>query len=346
MMQQRALQVVNTDAGAMDVYRLGQTLAKSGYFADTKEEAQAVAKILYGQELGVPPVSAMLGIHIIQGKPAPSAGLMAAIIKRSGRYTYRVRRIDAEACELEFFERGESIGVSSFTVKDAQAAELTTGRNSHSWRHFARNMLFARALSNGARWYCPDVFGGPVYTPDELGAVIDGRTGEVLTLDAVVTEASRQTQTQAEQRQAALGNATHWIDGEVTREPELPEEPPFGADDLYPPMAQASIPKGRTGDRTLANEARRDIQASARRETNGEPLKATEPQVKACIAIPRAKYDLTEDQAMSLCERRFGEGIYPHNLTRRQASEWIDEIKAGSDLIDAFLQETREGSDS
>jgi hypothetical protein len=30
-------------------------------------------------------------------------------------------------------------------------------------------MLYARALSNGAKWYCPDVFGGPIYTPDELG---------------------------------------------------------------------------------------------------------------------------------------------------------------------------------
>jgi hypothetical protein len=30
-------------------------------------------------------------------------------------------------------------------------------------------MLFARALTNGARFYCPDIFGGAVYTPEELG---------------------------------------------------------------------------------------------------------------------------------------------------------------------------------
>ena len=40
---------------------------------------------------------------------------------------------------------------------------------------FARNMLFARAISNGARWYCPDLFSGnPVYVPEELGAIVDG----------------------------------------------------------------------------------------------------------------------------------------------------------------------------
>ena len=40
---------------------------------------------------------------------------------------------------------------------------------------FPRNMLFARAISNGARWYCPDLFNGnAVYVPEELGAVVDG----------------------------------------------------------------------------------------------------------------------------------------------------------------------------
>lgn len=29
-------------------------------------------------------------------------------------------------------------------------------------------MLLSRALTNGARWYCPDVFNGPIYTPEEL----------------------------------------------------------------------------------------------------------------------------------------------------------------------------------
>ena len=47
------------------------------------------------------------------------------------------------------------------------------------YKGFARNMLFARAMSNGARWFTPDVFGGPVYTPDELGAEVNEQ-GEVV----------------------------------------------------------------------------------------------------------------------------------------------------------------------
>jgi hypothetical protein len=56
-------------------------------------------------------------------------------------------------------------------MEDAKRANLTGKDN---WTKYPRNMLFARALSNGQKWYAPDVFNGAtVYTPDELGAVTD-----------------------------------------------------------------------------------------------------------------------------------------------------------------------------
>jgi hypothetical protein len=51
-------------------------------------------------------------------------------------------------------------------MADARTAQLG-GQN---YQKFPRNMLFARAMTNGARIHCPDVFVGSVYTPDELGA--------------------------------------------------------------------------------------------------------------------------------------------------------------------------------
>jgi len=57
-------------------------------------------------------------------------------------------------------------------MADAKAAGLDQKDN---WKKYKRNMLFARALSNGQKWYAPDVFNGAtVYTPDELGADVDG----------------------------------------------------------------------------------------------------------------------------------------------------------------------------
>lgn len=153
-----------------DVHRLGETLARSGYFKDTRDAAQAVVKILYGAEIGLGPVQAMMGVHIIEGKPAPGAALVAALIKRSGKYTYRVRRWDATGCELEFFERvegkWESLGPASFDEADAKRASLL-GRG--PWKSFPKAMYFARAVTVGGRTYTPDIFGGAVYDPEEFG---------------------------------------------------------------------------------------------------------------------------------------------------------------------------------
>src|SRR4028118_1865462 len=68
--------------GGMDMQSLGRVLAQSGYFKDVRSEAQAIVKVLYGQEIGVGPVSSLMGIHIIEGKPAPSSNLVATMVKR------------------------------------------------------------------------------------------------------------------------------------------------------------------------------------------------------------------------------------------------------------------------
>jgi len=158
--------------------QLGDVLAKSGFFEDSRQAAQAVVKVLAGREIGVGPIASMTGIHIIKGKPAIGANLIASAIKRSGRYNYRIRKHDNTICEIEFFEmadhKWESVGVSTFSIEDARKA------GTQNLDKFSRNMLFARAISNGARWYTPDIFGGtPVYTPEEMGAVVDG-DGDVI----------------------------------------------------------------------------------------------------------------------------------------------------------------------
>lgn len=159
--------------GGMDVMTLGNVLAQSGYFADARQAAQAVVKVLAGRELGFGPIASMTGIHIISGKPAIGANLMAMAVKRSGKYTYKVTVLTDEVCRLEFYERNgdkwEQLGPSEFTRQDATKAGVK------NLDRFPRNMLFARALSNGVRWYCPDALAMTTYTPEEL----DGELVEV-----------------------------------------------------------------------------------------------------------------------------------------------------------------------
>lgn len=145
-----------------EVMSIGKAFAESGMFPDIKSAAQAVVKISAGQEIGIPPFAAMSGIHIIQGKPTIGAGVMASCVKGSGKYDYRVVESTEQVCSIDFFQGKEKIGNSTFTIADAKKA------GTKNIDKFPKNMLFARAMSNGVKWFTPDVFAGPVYTPEEF----------------------------------------------------------------------------------------------------------------------------------------------------------------------------------
>ena len=179
-----------------DVRVVAEQFAISSYF-DAKGNsptaiAQILTKIMAGRELGYGPFASVNGIHVIQGKPSVSANMMAAAVKASGRYDYRVRKMDDEGVAVEFFEvvggKRESLGVSSFTKKDADKA------GTQNMNKFPRNMMFARAMSNGVKWFCPDVFNGSaVYVPEELGAEVDS-DGNVIDVQPRVIEQEAQPQ--------------------------------------------------------------------------------------------------------------------------------------------------------
>jgi len=150
---------------ATEIMSIGKAFAESGMFPDIKSAAQAIVKIQAGAELGIAPFSAMSGIHIISGKPTIGAGVMAAMVKASGKYNYRVTEQTDKVCSIDYYEGAEMIGTSTFTIEDAKKA------GTKNTDKFPRNMLFARAMSNGVKWYTPDVFAGPVYVPEEMESV-------------------------------------------------------------------------------------------------------------------------------------------------------------------------------
>lgn len=172
--------VKQTPIGSIDdLSRVAKMLAISNYF-DAKGDsnvaiAQIATKIMAGQEMGYGPFASVQGIHVIQGRPTLSANIMAAAVKAHPKYDYRVRKMSDTEVVIEFFEGDESLGTSSFTVEEARKAQTK------NLDKFPRNMLFARAMSNGVRWYCPDVFNGnTVYTPEEFDVAVDATTGNII----------------------------------------------------------------------------------------------------------------------------------------------------------------------
>jgi len=166
-----------------EIATISEAFAKSGLFADAKDASQALVKIYAGQEIGLPPFAAMSGIHVIQGKPVMGAGLIASRVKGSGKYDYKVKEHTEKICSIDFFQmemrpgglHPVDIGNSTFTIEDAKKA------GTKNLDKFPKNMLFARAISNGVKWYCPDVFAGPIYVPEEMAQVTEDAPATITT---------------------------------------------------------------------------------------------------------------------------------------------------------------------
>jgi len=148
-----------------DVQKTAEIMVASGFFKDATDVAKACVKIMAGQELGISPMAAMRGIHIVEGQPQIGAHLMGAMIKRSGKYDYDVTRQDNEACSIKFLRGDAELGTSTFTMEDAKRAGLA-GRG--QWNKYPAAMLYSRTLSQGARMYCPDIFLGSIYYEGEI----------------------------------------------------------------------------------------------------------------------------------------------------------------------------------
>ena len=188
---------------------LGKMLGASGYFPDAQSAAQAAVKVMAGAELGIKPIAAMTGIYIVKGRVMLGATLLASLVDQHPDYSFEVEKLDGEGCAISFFKGEKQIGISTFSAADAKR-QVTQNTDK-----FPRNMYFARAMSNGVKWYCPGVLGGlPIYTE-----------GEVEDTDAPLREGTTET--------AKLSAVLDAVEGAGEPDPQDPAEDPFldtGAD--------------------------------------------------------------------------------------------------------------------
>ena len=162
-----SLQVSSVD----DLARLARVFAASGLFGRAGNQdtqiAECAIRLMAGMEAGFSPFASATGVHIINGRPAFSANLLAQAVRRHPDYDYRVLEKTAQLCRIRFLSRGETLGEELFTIEMAERAGLL---KNPTWRSYPEAMLFSRALTAGMRTHCPDALGGhPAYTPEELG---------------------------------------------------------------------------------------------------------------------------------------------------------------------------------
>lgn len=167
-------------------FRIGAAAARAGNYK-SKNEAELALRVKYGMEMGLGPATALQSVAIINGSPALTAGAIASKLAAHPEYDYEVTEHTEDKCTIVVhrFKRGEwrACPPSTFTMADAEKAGLV---RQGPWKQYPKNMVFARALTNAARWHAAEVFGGPIYTPDELGAEVDG-DGEVVSVPETVS---------------------------------------------------------------------------------------------------------------------------------------------------------------
>lgn len=140
-----------------------------------------------GAMMGIHPLEALSGIHLIEGRWTISSGLMSSLVRQAGHKlrvsesgswkdgTYVARCVIVRSDDPEFEH------VAEFGHEDAVFAGLVNKKG--PWSSYPKSMAKARAISACARAAAEDALGGARYTPEELGAEVDGE-GEVIVMDA------------------------------------------------------------------------------------------------------------------------------------------------------------------
>lgn len=151
-----------------DAMLLG-AMIQSGYFKDATSISKAITKALIGQSMGMGLVQSMNSLYVIDGRVAMDSHAIRNTAVMAG-YTIKTLTLDENKCALEWSVRKdgkeEVLGISEYTWEDATKAGLVDKQN---WRKFPKDMLFARAITRGARMYANQAFANqPVYERDEL----------------------------------------------------------------------------------------------------------------------------------------------------------------------------------
>lgn len=156
-----------------EVRSLSKAFAQSSLLPDALrgKEADVFVSIMAGAELGLPPMVALRGVHVVKGRPVLAADTMVGIVLGSGLAEYFVCvEENANAVTYETKRKGSPHPqVCTWTMEDARAAGLIGGDN---WKKYPRAMLKARCKAMLARDAYPDVLAG-CYEPDEAREFTD-----------------------------------------------------------------------------------------------------------------------------------------------------------------------------
>lgn len=283
-----------------------------------RQPANLLFAIEYAEMLQLPPMAAITGIHVIEGKPSASAALISALVRRAG-HRLRVKGNGVKAvAQIVRSDDPEFTFESEWTIERAQQAGLT---GKAVWKNYPAAMLKARAISEVARDACEEALSGMHYTPEELGAEVDA-DGEIV-VEQVRDE--RPAHRPGMSLREAAGQKATTDTAVCDRCAGRPAEP---GEDLCADCAievRATLAKGR------ASASSQDIPDAEVVEDKPERGTITDAQVKKLAVAMKAAGITDRDDALAYVMSVIGRDVASRNeLSKEEASLVIEKL---NDLI-------------
>lgn len=228
-----------------DYDQLGQALARTDFVpqAFRGKPEQVTAAMMYGREIGLPPLTTLQNTHVIHGRVGMYAEQLRAMILAAG-HEYEIEESTSDRCVISGRRKGSDRWIShTYTMDQAKLAGLY-GQN-EQYRKRPVEMLLARASGIMAHAQFPDVIRG-------MGALEEMDGAEP---DAPPPAAEQPKSTSTVQRKPRAGKAAAAIEpaaeikGEQGPESFIPAEP-----GLPPLPGEESAPTSVRDEPTRRNE--------------------------------------------------------------------------------------------
>ena len=155
-------------------------LANSGLLPSQfrKQPGNVLYAVEYGEMLGLAPMAAITGIHVIEGKPTASAGLISALVRRAGHKLRVFGDAKSATCQIVRCDDPDFTFEVTWTLRrnsDGNPSAEDAGLlGKDVWKKYGASMLKSRAITQCARDACEEALFGLHYTAEEFGAEVDG----------------------------------------------------------------------------------------------------------------------------------------------------------------------------
>jgi hypothetical protein len=221
------------------------------------------AAILYGREVGLPPMTALSQIAVVEGRPGLSAEAMRALVLAAGHEITFDESTTAKCVIRGRRHRTNTWTTVEWTLDMAQRAGLIRPRS--AWTTYPRNMLQARATTELCRLVFPDVIHG-FRSVEELGDM-DVEPPPEPARKTTTVRRTRKTAAKVPPSETSLPEEDK-SPGEATAQGSPSSQPPPPPDTPLPidvPTYAAPVPQDEPPERLINTPTRRMLMGQLKR---------------------------------------------------------------------------------